>query len=188
MLTVQERLVGHVAMQLSEGPLRRVPIRRRCLWLARLPCLRLVRSRMWVRSSNPMRLAGRCPRCCRLMQVVALLLQPSLSPRDHDQPSGRRASAFVLQALPQSRVVVCFGPCLFARKEGRIDSACPWPLPDTVGPHLPRRCADGVSGRGISHLHFQTHQQVELLAGLVVPELGRADARAPCWMSATWRA
>ena len=32
--------------------------------------------------------------------------------------------------------------------------------------------------RRVGYLHFQTHQQVELLARLVIPELGRADAGA----------
>ena len=29
----------------------------------------------------------------------------------------------------------------------------------------------------ISHLKLQAHQQIDLLAGLVIPELGRADVR-----------
>src|SRR4051812_35345826 len=53
-------------------------------------------------------------------QVVASLLQPSLSPRDHDHASCRRASAFLLQALPQSRIVVRLRAYLFAGKEGRL--------------------------------------------------------------------
>src|SRR6478672_2923705 len=50
--------------------------------------------------------------------VVALLLQPSLSSAHHDEASGGRASAFVLQALPQSGVVVRLRTGLGARKEG----------------------------------------------------------------------
>src|SRR5262245_50631349 len=40
-------------------------------------------------------------------EAVALVLQPSLSPREHDQASRRRASAFALQAIPQPGVVMC---------------------------------------------------------------------------------
>src|SRR5262249_60313323 len=53
-------------------------------------------------------------------EVVALLLQPSLSPRDHDEAPCRRASAFLLQALPQSRIVVRFRTYRFAGKEGHL--------------------------------------------------------------------
>src|SRR5260221_5228495 len=52
-------------------------------------------------------------------ELVAIWLQPSLSPRDHNEASCRRASACVLQALPQSGTVVRLGAHRFASKECR---------------------------------------------------------------------
>src|SRR2546427_3852474 len=51
------RFVGNIAMQFGKGPFRGMSI---CsaLFPACLPCLRLVRSRIWVRSSRPMMLCG----------------------------------------------------------------------------------------------------------------------------------
>ena len=89
---------------------------RRCFGLARLPRLRFLRSRLWVQSSQPMRLCGRCPRSVT-DAMVALVLPPSLSPSHHDQSSCRRAGACVLQALPQSSIMVRFRPCLLATEE-----------------------------------------------------------------------
>ena len=106
--------------------------------------------------------------------MIAVLLQPSLPPADHDQSSRRGAGAFLLQALSQSRIVVGFGPDLFAAGEagsilkGRRDRQVA--LPDIHADD-----AGLALGRGVSHLHFQGNQQVEALLGLVVPEFGCSD-------------
>src|SRR5262245_30255244 len=46
----EQRLVGNIGLQLCERPLSD--------GLSRLPCMRFLRSRMWVRSSKPMRACG----------------------------------------------------------------------------------------------------------------------------------
>src|SRR6516225_2891880 len=51
--------------------------------------------------------------------VVAILLQPSRSSGQHDEPSGGRGSAFLLHALPQPGSVVRFGAGRCAREKRR---------------------------------------------------------------------
>src|SRR5260370_5034110 len=54
-------------------------------------------------------------------RVVCVQLQPSLSSTDHDKPSCRGTSAFTLQALAQSSIMVGFGANRFARiKSGLV--------------------------------------------------------------------
>src|SRR5262249_44943572 len=109
-------------------------------------------------------------------EVVALLLQPSLSPRDHDAAPRRRTSAFVLQAFPQPRVMIRLCSRLMSREKnypvigvcrnGKI--ALPYVHSDYALMRIWRR---------ITKVDLQAHQQIELLVWLVVPEFGRADLR-----------
>jgi len=52
--------------------------------------------------------------------MIGVGFQPSLSSTDHHQTAGSRTSAFSLQTLPQSRIMVCFGNHLLSRMEGTI--------------------------------------------------------------------
>jgi hypothetical protein len=162
-------------MQLGEGPLGRMPIRAALLHagiLAMLAPSALAYVGQLLEADEAARISVHD---LSADEVVTLVLQPSLSPRDHDEQSCRRASAFVLQALPQPGVVIRFGARLSARKELhmvlRVRGDGQVPLahvhPDDALMNLWCRVSD---------LDLQTHQQVELLVWLVVPEPGSADA------------
>ena len=106
--------------------------------------------------------------------VVAVSFQPSLSSADDDESPGSGASAFLLQPLSQSRIMVGFGSYAFARIEGRLildgrrDGQIA--LADIDAHH---RAV--LLGRWILSLDLQGHQQVELFLGLVIPELSRPE-------------
>ncbi len=72
-------------------------------------------------------------------EVIALLFQPSLSSTDDDKASCGGTSAFLLQALSQSRIVVSFGSDLFTGIERGIilwrGSHCQVALPDIYPNH-----------------------------------------------------
>src|SRR3989442_11398450 len=109
--------------------------------------------------------------------MIGVLLQPSLSSADRHQATGCGTSAFFLKTLSQSHVVVGFGNNLLPRMEGLLSScrAADSQVADsdihTDYPSMSFRC-----GRG--YLDFQGDQQVELLTGLVVPQLCRSDGRS----------
>src|SRR6516164_11148432 len=103
---MQERLVGDVGLQFSEGPLGGMPVgapllRTRALAMPALPPLAEVGEVL--QADEAVRVGVHD---LPTDTMVALLLQPSLSPGEHDQPSCRRSSAFALQALPQSSIMV----------------------------------------------------------------------------------
>jgi hypothetical protein len=83
----------------------------------------------------------------------------------------------VLQTLSQSRVMVGFGDDVLPAMETRLSLgiaghgqvAHPDIHPDDTCVRV---------GSGVGHLDFQGDQQVELLAGLIIPEFGRPDRRA----------
>ena len=113
-------------------------------------------------------------------RMVGLQLQLSLSLADLHQFPGSAASAFLLQAFSESCQVIGFGADGLAGKEvdvGRV----------VAGIRCHRKVAlsyvysDDVAmlfrGR-VSDLNGQAYKQVELLLGLLVPELGRADSCA----------
>ena len=108
--------------------------------------------------------------------MIGILLQPSLSPSDSHQTAGRGTSAFLLQTLSQSCIMVGFGNQASSRMKSRMSR--------------------GIAGHGqVTHAHIypnharlpfwhrvgdvslQGDQQVELLVGFVVAELGGSD---PC--------
>src|SRR5260370_28312829 len=55
--------------------------------------------------------------------MIGVLLQPSLSSANHHQTAGSCSSAFLLQTLPQSRIMVGSGNDLFSRLE-RMLTTC----------------------------------------------------------------
>ena len=106
--------------------------------------------------------------------MIGVLLQPSLSSANHDKSSCGRASAFLLKTLPQSAVMVCLGNNGFPRMEstipfrGRGHSQVAYPDIDTN--HT------GMSlWRWIGYLKFQGYQQIEVLLGFVIPQLGSTN-------------
>ena len=173
----QSRFVGNVAVQFGKRPLRSMPVSTslflaRCFALASFGSLPNVcqlfqaDDAVWVRVHN-----------AATDQVVAILFQPSLSPTDHDKPSCHGASAFLLQPFSQSAVVVGFGPDSLAGIEGRRivggrhDRQVALPH---IDPHYLLMCF----GCRVCDLYFQGHQQVELLAWLVIPEFGHSNVRS----------
>jgi len=106
--------------------------------------------------------------------MIGVLLQPSLSSADRDQATGSRTSAFLLQALPQSRIMVGFGYDTFSRME----------RPVSPGRRSDGQIADSYIHTsytrmglwsGVCSLNLKGNQQVELLLGLIIPEFRGPD-------------
>ena len=110
-------------------------------------------------------------------EVIAFLFQPSLSSGDAHQTAGCRTSAFLLQSLSQSRIVVSFGSDLFARIERGIIL---WGSSDrqvALAYIYPNHLLVGFWG-GILHLDLQADKQIELFLWLVIPEFGGTERGA----------
>ena len=107
--------------------------------------------------------------------MIGVGFQPSLSSTDRHQSPCSRTSAFFLQTLSQSRIMVRFGNNLFPRMErtaslritGHGQIAHTYVYADHTGM--------GVRGSS-SRLNFQGDQQVKLLVGFVIPE----QRQGPC--------
>src|SRR2546428_8419517 len=150
------RFVGNHGVQLGKGPLR-------------LPRVGLA---LLFRGLLAFATPGTVSNVCQVFQsnqavgvglhnalthdMIGVLLQPSLSSTDGNEPSGCGASAFLLQTLAQSFVVVGLGNQAFARVKATI------PLRGTrdsqgaaadidPGAVVLRRC------RGIRSLHLPGH-------------------------------
>ncbi len=109
--------------------------------------------------------------------MIGVLLQPSL-PSTHDDESPRcRTGAFVLQTLSQSRVMVGFGDDALSAMETRLSLGIAG-HGQVAHPDIHPNDTCVRVGRGVGHLDFQGDQQVELLAGLIIPEFGRSERRA----------
>src|SRR5436309_2254965 len=165
----KRRLVGDVAVQFSKRPLRGMPV---CpsLLLARFFAMLALSAlsdmcqvlqanyAVWVHVHNT-----------PTDQVVAILFQPSLSSADDHQSSLGGTTAFLLQPLSQSCIMVSFGSDLFARIERAIILGCrchsqvALPYVHTHHAALRFRCQ-------LSCLDLQGDEQAELLAGFVIPE------------------
>ena len=109
--------------------------------------------------------------------VIGVLLQPSLSPAYLHQATGCSASAFALQTLSQSRVVVGFGNHALSRMERLLT---PGRRRDRQVAHADIHPRDGRHGGWVwvSYLYLQGDEQVELLLGFVIPQLCRPELRA----------
>lgn len=167
-------LVGEKAVQFGKGPRAGVAVRSPLLLRGPLaaPALRVLADMGQVFQADH---AGRMRvHDSPTDPVVHSLLQPSLPSGDHDEPPCRMTGAFLLQPLSQPRIVVGFGPYRLARKERRPvvqarhhrQVALPDIDPDDLVLAL---------RRGVGNLHLQRDEQIELFAGLVVPQFGRAD-------------
>jgi len=169
--------VGDVALQFSKGPLGGMSV-----------CLSLL-----LRGFFAVRAFGALADMCQVLQaddavwvrihntttdtMVASLFQPSLSSAQHEQASCSGTSAFLLQPFSQSRIVVSYGSDLFAGiKAGVIGgrgSDGQIALSHIDAYHL--RMAFGA---WVCYFQLKGHEQVKLLVGLVIPELGGSDSRA----------
>ncbi len=172
----EHRFAGKVAMQFGKGPLGGMSVRSALLLRGVLPvralgALTYVRQvfqaddAVWVLVHNG---------STNLM--VAILFQPSLSSAQHDESSCGGTSAFLLQPLAQSCIVVRFGPALFAGIEGgaiiqlRGDRQVALTYIDTYHVLMGFGC-------GRWHLQLKGDKQVELFPGLVIPQFCCPDMR-----------
>src|SRR5712691_11942821 len=161
--------VSNVAMQFSKGPLRGMLVGP-ALLLARFLSSFALRpfadvgqgfqadETVWVLLYN-----------AATDLMVAILFQPSLSSTHHYQTAGRGTSAFLLQPFSQACIMICFGSHLFASIEGGgiLGSCCDCQVAlSNIHPHHFL-----VALRSwVGHLNLKCHEQVELLAGLIIPE------------------
>jgi hypothetical protein len=107
--------------------------------------------------------------------MVGRLLQPSLSSTQDHQTAGSGTSAFFLQPFSQSRIMVSFGSDSLPGIKGCI----------IVGGSCHRQIAlSHVNTNNVTvalwgwvcDLKLQRDQQIKLLVGLVIPELGCSNA------------
>ena len=103
--------------------------------------------------------------------MMSILLQPSLSPADDDESSGGGASAFLLQTLPQSRIMVGFGDNGFARME-RLFCLRGSGHGQVAAANIHANDTGMALWCGVSSLQLQADEQVELLLGFVIPQFG----------------
>src|SRR5216683_4294749 len=101
--------------------------------------------------------------------MIGVGFQPSLSSAYRHKATGSRTSAFLLQTLPQSRIMVGFGNDLLPRVEGTIS---PTRTGDSqiAHSHINPYYAGMGFGSGVCYFHLKRNQQIELLLGLIVPE------------------
>lgn len=170
----KSRLVGEMGIQLSKSPLGGVPIGFPLLLrgpLALLPFGALPDVGQVFQADQ---CVGMGVQNMLSNGMIGIQLQPSLSPADSDPPPFCRASAFLLKPLLEAGIVICFGAYFLSRIELR-------PVPkrgngDKVAlAHIHTKNLALVTGLGIRRLDGQTHQQIEALPGLVIPEFGPAD-------------
>jgi hypothetical protein len=119
---MQEGFIGNHALQLGKSPLR----------------VSRIRLSLLLRSFLAFLASGAFADICQVLQaeqamgvpindassdhVIGILLQPSLSSTHDNGSSCSRASAFLVQMLPQSHIMVSFGYDTFARMKGMIPS------------------------------------------------------------------
>ena len=106
--------------------------------------------------------------------MVHSLFQPSLPSTDDDKSPRCGTGAFFLQPFGQSRIVIGLGAYGLARIESGLPSrigrdgqvALSYIHPNDLFVRL---------RSGVSYLNLKRNKQVELLAGLVIPELSGSD-------------
>src|SRR5260370_10341690 len=170
----QESLVGNHALQLGEGPLRVSGVRSTLLVRGFLAPFALcpftdicqvfqADQAVWVSKSD----------ACR-DHMIGVGFQPSLSSTNHDQSPCSGATAFLLLTLSQSRIMVRLGNNGFSRMKGSLPFG-----------------GRGHSQVAYSHIYtcdlsmgfwcwvcsltFLPDDQVELLPGFVIPQLGSTN-------------
>ncbi len=106
--------------------------------------------------------------------VIGVLLQPSLSSRYRDQTARGGMSAFLLQTLSQTSVVIRLGNNAFSRREGTVSfrGTTDGQIANT---HIHTGNARMRLGCGIGNFNLKGNEQVKLLAGFVVPQFRSPD-------------
>src|SRR5258708_8171767 len=171
---MQEGFIGDHTMQFGKGPFGRGSVGLSLL-LARLFAILASRALTDVcQVLQPDQRMGISSDDAFGDHMIGILLQPSLSPTNHDGSSCSRASAFLLQTLPQSRIMICFGNKTFARMKRLLSpgrsSDCQ--LTDT---HINANDSGMLLWRGFGYFKFKGDQQIELLAWLVIPEFSSSN-------------
>ena len=171
---LQERLVGNIAVQFGKAP----------FGVGGIGMALLVRSLFASASLGPFSDMGQVFQTDEALWVlvydafgdhmIGVLLQPSLSSDKRDESPGGRTSAFLLQTLSQSRIMVrlldnalsCIeGTCSLG---GRGHSQIAHAYINTCHPGL------GLWG-WVCYLDRKRDEQVEVLLGFVVPQPGRPN-------------
>src|SRR6266702_4018748 len=176
---MQESLVGDHALQLSKGPLGIGRIGTPLLRAALLAAASFTDVCQVFQADQAV---GVSVNNAFRDDMIGVLLQPSLSSTNHHQAAGSGTSAFLLQTLSQSRIMICFGnngfPCMegtfpFRRRgDGQVADAYIHPCHTRMG----LRCR-------VCSLDFKRDEQVEVLPGFVIPQLGSTDC-SPFWIRA----
>src|SRR5437588_11686984 len=176
--TLQERFIGNHAVQLSKSPLGIGSVGTSLLLahlFAMLAPSALADICQLFQSNQAVRVSGHDT---LRDYMIGVLLQPSLSSANGDQAPCSRASAFLLQTLPQSRIMVGFGDDLLPGMEGTVsrgsssDRQVANAYIHTGDTRMGFRC-------GICYLNLQGDQQIELFLGFVIPELRSSNMCAP---------
>jgi len=115
--------------------------------------------------------------------MIGVLLQPSLSSTDRNQATGRGASAFALQTLSQSGVMIGLWNDFLARIKGAF-SDCRRGHRKIANTHINAHDMCVCVGCWVYCLYLKTDQQVECFLGLVIPQFRRAYL-CPCCIQAT---
>jgi len=174
---MQEGFVGNHAVQFGKGPFRVGSVRSPLLdagFLASLPFRALSDVFQLLQADQRM---GVSRDDAGADDMIGVLLQPSLSSANHDQSSCRRTSAFLLQTLSQSCIMVGLRNDLLSRMEGPISLRCSG-YGQVAHPHIDPSDGGMLLWCGISYLHLKGDEQIELFTWLIVPELGRSDMGA----------
>src|SRR2546421_8424118 len=166
---IQESFIRNHRVQLSEGPFRLSCVGFPLL-LARFLAPFVPRAvsdigqvlksnqGMWVSLHNPF-----------THNMIGVLLEPSLSPTDLYESTGRRASAFLLQTLPQSCIMMGLGDNGFTGMEGTL-SFRRARYRQIAHAYVYTHNTRMPLWRRVSHLYLKRYKQVELLAWLVIPQ------------------
>src|SRR5437899_4233691 len=113
----KQGFVGKIAMQLSKGPGRGMPVGFALFLRGLLASFPLGALTDVCQVFQPDDAVGVTVHDAAADGVVDRLFQPSLSPSNHDESSRGRTSAFVLQPLSQTCIVISFDSHLFPRIE-----------------------------------------------------------------------
>ncbi len=170
----QRGFIGNVAMQFRKRPLGRMSVGLALLLRGLLASFPLgafsnvrqvlqAENALWVLIDN-----------VSTDDMVAILFQPSLSSTNHNQASCGGTSAFLLQPFSQPGIMIGLGAGLRAGIESGLILGSSGHSQVALTHIDPNNLLVGL-WQWVGNLHFKRYQQVELLAGLVIPELGRSN-------------
>ena len=168
---LQESLVGNIAVQLGKAP----------FGVGGIGTALLVRSLFASPSLCPFSDMGQVFQADEAMWVlvydafgdhmIGVLLQPSLSSDKRDESPCCRTSAFLLQTLSQSRIMVGFLDNALSRMEGTFSPGGRGH--SQIAHAYINTCHTGMGLWGwVCYLDLKRDEQVELLLGFVVAQLG----------------